>query len=47
MHAVYFYLSKVKKQARLPILFRYAFIESYKDNQGNEQSGNNAYERRM
>lgn len=37
MHVVYFYLSKVKKQERLLILFRCAFIEGYKVKQGNEE----------
>lgn len=30
MYALYFYLYKVKEQARLQILFRYTFIDGYK-----------------
>lgn len=46
-HAVYFYLSKVKKQERLLTLFRCTFIEGYKVKQRNEQSMSNAWGRRM
>lgn len=47
MHAVYFYLSKVKRQARLLILFGCTFVEGYKVKQGNEQSVSNAWGRRI